>query len=125
MCYSIKQKFGIKINPKSLNQRFNKNNVEFWKTVLFVLLKNQLPKLTTINHLYSAKLNRIRILGSTSFQIVNMFKTNYPDTGGSGTKASAKIQLEYDLSSGTILNLSVVPRKIHNTNYLSEASKYI
>lgn len=58
------------------------------------------------------------MLDSTAFQLPNRFVDQYPGTGGSGKKASIKIQLEYNLSTGEFLNVQVGPGKNNNRQFL-------
>ncbi len=47
------------------------------------------------------------IKDSVCFQVDNSLAEYYPGSGGSASKASVRIQLEYDLLSGTIVDLSL------------------
>ena len=51
--------------------------------------------------------NRILIKDSVCFQIDESLKEYYPGSGGSGSKASVRIQFEYELLSGTITDISI------------------
>lgn len=88
-------------------------------TLLFQhILEKQQPDLAVIKHAYSSHFRRIRLLDSTAFQLPNRFSDQYPGTGGSGKKASIKIQLEYNLSTGEFLNVHVGPGKNNDRQFL-------
>ncbi|WP_258881177.1 transposase [Clostridium tagluense] len=50
---------------------------------------------------------RIRILDSTAFQVPESYKDIYPGSGGCSQASGVKIQLEYELKSGNLLNMKV------------------
>lgn len=52
-------------------------------------------------------INRILIKDSVCFQIDESLATDYPGSGGDGSKASMRIQFEYDLLCGKINDLSL------------------
>ncbi|WP_421000167.1 IS4 family transposase [Carnobacterium maltaromaticum] len=118
MCASLWQQFGIKISPEGLNQRFNEKSTAFLKLLFHSILEKQTPDLAAIQHAYSTHFNRIRILDSTSFQLPNTFSDKYPGNGGSGKKASVKIHLEYDLTSGEFLSVHIGPGKNNDRQFL-------
>ena len=54
-----------------------------------------------------AGINRILIKDSVCFQVDESLLKAYPGSGGSGSKASVRIQFEYDLLGGKINDLSL------------------
>ena len=52
-------------------------------------------------------INRILVKDSVCFQIDESLVEYYPGSGGSGSKASVRIQFEYDILCGKINDLSV------------------
>lgn len=53
--------------------------------------------------------NRVRIKDSTKFDIHKQLKNEFPGFGGSASEASACIQFEFDLKSGSIIDLDLTP----------------
>jgi hypothetical protein len=98
-------KYGIEITKQSLNERFNKYALLFLKKALEKLLNNQLR----INRLAVASkpFNRILIKDSVCFQIDESLKDLYEGSGGSGSEAAIRIQVEYDVLNGSINDLTV------------------
>lgn len=102
---SLFQNYGIDIKKQSLHERFNTFAVVFLKNVLEELLKTQLNKNelpTSINGF-----SRILIKDSTCFQVSDNVKETYKGCGGKGSKASVRIQFEFNILSGVISALSL------------------
>lgn len=97
--------YQIDIAKQSLQDRFTDNALFFLETALEKLLNRQL-NIKSILPL-TKKFNRILIKDSTCFQIDKSMADYYPGSGGAGSKAAIRIQFEYDLLSGRIIDLSV------------------
>ncbi|WP_240688467.1 IS4 family transposase [Anoxybacillus sp. ST70] len=93
----------IALSNEGLNQRFTPRAVAFLKEVFFTLLMHQRPSLSSITETYRACFTRLRILDSTSFLLPADYGEDYQGSVSSG----AKIQFEYELLSGTCLQLCV------------------
>lgn len=102
----LKDRHGIDITKQSLHERFNENALLFLKDALEQLMGKQL---NTERALFGdcKEFNRILIKDSTCFQIDESLVEYYPGSGGSGSKASVRIQFEYDILSGQINDLSL------------------
>jgi len=104
----LKSDFGVIIKKQSLDERFNEKCVNFVKSVLKEVLREQFA------NLYSVKLlpdfSRIRIKDSTKFTVPSNLEEHYKNCGGdvhSRSKASISVQYEYDLKSGEITDLTI------------------
>jgi hypothetical protein len=100
---------GKTISNQAIDQRFNKKCVAFLKSIFESLLKEKISKQIGIQTHLDSKFNNIRVLDSTAFQVPENYKDIYPGSGGSANKAGMKIQLEYELKSGKILNIQEGP----------------
>jgi len=96
---------GIAITKQSLHDRFNEYAVLFLKDALEKLLGKQLEVEADLLNLKG--INRILIKDSVCFQVDESLLEAYPGSGGSGSKASVRIQFEYDLLGGKINDLSL------------------
>lgn len=105
LCIVLKDKFDIVIRKQSLDERFNETAVLFLKAAIEHLLNSQLDTKPYLVDLKGIK--RILIKDSVCFQIPEQLKDVYPGSGGSGSKASVRIQFEYDLSGGKVNDLSL------------------
>jgi len=92
------------MSPEGLNKRFNKNAVCFLKHIFSILLKNKICETSVIPSSSITYFRRIRILDATIFQVPKHLASVYPGSGGCAQTAGIKIQLEYDLHSGQVLN---------------------
>lgn len=102
----LKDRNGIDITKQSLHDRFNENALFFLKDALEKLMGKQF----SVEQTLLANCNtfgRILIKDSTCFQIDESLAEYYPGSGGSGSKASVRIQFEYDILSGEINDLTL------------------
>jgi hypothetical protein len=101
----LAQNYKVDITKQGLHDRFNACAVSFLTAALENLLNKQL--LGKISFPNCVEFKRFLIKDSVCFQIDNSHAEYYPGSGGSGSKASVRIQLEYDLLNGTIVDLSL------------------
>jgi len=101
----LKEEHAVDITKQSLHERFNASAVSFLKEALEVLLCDQLDIDPFVLNLKGIK--RILIKDSVCFQIDESLLDDYPGSGGSGSKASVRIQFEYDLLTGSINDMSL------------------
>ena len=99
----LKHEHDIDITKQSLHERFNASAVTFLKLALQILLRDQLDIEPFMLKLKG--INRILIKDSVCFQIDESLLDSYPGSGGSGSKASVRIQYEYDLLTGAVNDL--------------------
>lgn len=120
LCVGFYKNCGITISPQGLNDKFNDAAVCYMKLILEKLI-NQM----STEHSESFKktvFNKIRIKDATSFQLPQHMKDKYPGSGGDGSDACIKIQFEYDLKSGKIIDLTLTP---YNTTDSYDALKTV
>lgn len=104
---NISSNDGPIISKQGLDQRLNKKCVIFLKEIFKRILDNKISACTGIKSELDAVFKRIRILDSTSFQLPEAYKATYPGSGGSSQPSGVKIQLEFELKSGELLNVDV------------------
>lgn len=102
---ALNKKHGIDISKQGLDDRFNEYAVQFLKGALENLLQQQLVEKVSFRN--CEEFRRILIKDSVCFQIDESLAEYYPGSGGSGSKANVRIQFEYDLLSGQIVDLSL------------------
>lgn len=93
------------MQKQSLDDRFNRYAVTFLKKAVGELLGRQLGKVDSL--MSCDQFDRILIKDSVCFQIDKSLAEFYPGSGGSGSPANVRIQFEYDLLSGKIVDLSL------------------
>jgi hypothetical protein len=104
-CEVMMYRHGLSITRQSLHERFNANAVFFLKSVLETLLRRKFtfpPDPDKIK-----KYRRVLIKDSTCFQLPETMKEAYPGSGGKGSGAAVRIQFEYDILSGSLLDLNI------------------
>lgn len=101
----LEEKHQINIQTQSLNERFNENALVFLKDALEKMLQKQLDAEHALSQIKG--INRVLVKDSVCFQIDESLVEYYPGSGGSGSKASVRIQFEYDILCGNINDLSV------------------
>lgn len=106
LAITLKERYQIFIKKQSLNERFNEYAVTFVKMALEQMLNSQIDR----NKLFDIEgINRILVKDSICFQLDESFAEKYPGSGGSASKAAVRIQFEYDLLNGNIIDLSLNP----------------
>jgi len=98
----LEKQENICISPQGLHERFNEQAVHFLEQFLKQLIQKDFTEETTLLK-KSAIFKRIRIIDSTAFILDPMFSEEFPGSGGTRHTSGAKIQLEYDLFSGRIM----------------------
>jgi hypothetical protein len=97
--------YGVEMTKQGLNDRFNEYAVQFLKISLGELLYKQLSESESL--IQCAEFDRILIKDSVCFQVDESMADTFPGSGGSGSRANVRIQLEYDLLSGKVVDLSL------------------
>ncbi len=101
----LRQNYEIDISKQALHERFNEKSVLFITSALQKLLNKQLLDKVTFRNCDEFK--RFLIKDSVCFQVDESLADVYPGSGGGGSKANVRIQFEYDLLNGQIVNLSL------------------
>ena len=102
---ALEKKHGVEISRQGLDDRFNFHAVHFLKAALENLLQQQFAEKESLRSCLEFK--RILIKDSVCFQVDESLVDYYPGSGGSGSKANVRIQFEYDLLGGKIVDLSL------------------
>ncbi|MDG4658549.1 IS4 family transposase [Ectobacillus antri] len=103
LCTRLNEAMGVCISTEALNKRWNERTVQFLKELFLHAFGQQIHPIAPLTRIFK----RIRILDSTSFQLPSAYADTYRGSGGGGSEAGVKIQLEYDLLSGEFLALEV------------------
>lgn len=95
----------LSITPQALHERFDATAVQFLEAFFHQLLREEImtsdcPFLN--DHTF---FKRIRIADATTFYLDPRFRATFPGSGGVCHTAGVKIQLEYDLTTGRMLEV--------------------
>lgn len=109
LCNDISLTYGVELRKQSLDHRFNGSTSKFLKC----LLKESISKLMSKdqNLAVFSFFSRVKIKDSTSFELPENMKKNYPGNGGFSSTACMKIQFEYDVKTNNVMDLSLHSQK--------------
>ncbi|SQB61424.1 transposase [Clostridium perfringens] len=99
--------FSKHLSKQSLDKRFNKHSVEFMKEIFIKFLYSQNNTLTNLERTLRTYFDRVIINDSTSFILPKEFKKKFSSSGGSGSPSSIKVQLQYELLTGSFMNIDI------------------
>lgn len=116
LCAKLAANYGILMSPQALNERFNEEAVEFLQKLFNEIILNQNEILK--EHKNSLHFNRIILNDSTGYSLPSKFCNEYKGSGGSSSKSAIKIQLQYDLLSGSFLCCDFFSGTVTDSNYL-------
>ncbi len=104
LCGDLHAQHGLHLRKQSMQERFNEYAVTFVKSVLRMLLENQLRSTGKESLSF---FNRVRIKDSTRFTLPPAYAQTYKGLGGavSNSQSMISIQYEYDLLSSATLDL--------------------
>ena len=97
--------YKINISKQALHDRFNSKAVLFLTAALEKLLNKQMAWEDEFR--VCDEFKRFLIKDSFCFQVDESLVTDYPGSGGSGSKANVRVQFEYDLLNGKIVDLNL------------------
>jgi hypothetical protein len=101
----LEKNYEIKISKQALHERFSEKSVEFVTSALEKLFNKQLQNKVQFRN--CGEFKRFLIKDSVCFQVDKSLANIYPGSGGGGSKANVRIQFEYDLLNGQIVDLSL------------------
>jgi len=104
LAIQLEQRYKISITKQGLDERFTEAAVNFFKIILEKIINISVQQNIEIDF---TEYKKVRIKDSTAFQLPDSMYDKYPGSGGSGSKASIRIQFEYDLKTGKIQDLSL------------------
>lgn len=113
---------GKEISKQAIDLRFTTEAVDFLKKIIEKSLQEINLQAKCYDFLQHFK--QVRIKDSTSFQLPKEMAEKYPGSGGDASKAAIRIQFEYDLKTGKILELELQPfTKQDQTNSIETLDK--
>jgi hypothetical protein len=97
----------IGITKQGIDKRFNDHTVGFLKHLIEMQLSVKLDQ--QIDAGWLSSFDRVLIKDGTRFNLPEAYQAFLPGSGGSGSKAGACLQMEYDFKSGSITDLCLTP----------------
>jgi Transposase DDE domain len=116
--FGIQTDEGEKISKQGIGERFTNHAVGFLMAILQHYLENQLSAEQLPSHL-KEKFTSIRVMDSTEFKVHESLCVAFPGYSGSGTKACAAVQFEFDILTGKVNHLSLENARVSDKTYAS------
>ncbi len=116
--------FSKQLSKQALDKRFNKYSVEFMKEIFIKFLYDQNNTLTSLERILRTYFDKVIINDSTSFILPKEFKKKFPGSGGSGSPSSIKVQLQYELLTGSFMRVDIFSGIKTDVEYLKTMKKY-
>ncbi|MDK2587531.1 IS4 family transposase [Romboutsia sedimentorum] len=115
--------FDTQISKQALDKRFNKHSVEFMKEMFNQMIHKQNTTLKGLNDTLNLHFNRVIINDSTSFSLPKEFKKEFAGSGGVISPSAIKIQLQYELLSGSFMRVDIFSGTKNDAEYLKTMKK--
>ena len=119
----LKAEYGIQMKKQSLDERFTEESVSFVKAILSEIVNERFSDMYSKDLL--PEFTRIRIKDSTKFFVPSNLSQNYKSCGKGSTNASISIQYEYDLKSGSIIDLNITSGNRNDKTDASETCQHM
>lgn len=101
-----KQFYNVHVTKQGMHERYTEKASVYLKTLLSHLC---IASNNTIDEGWLGHFNRVTIKDSTKFVLPEQYAGMMPGFGGVSSKSAACIQYEYDLKTGSILDLNITP----------------
>lgn len=95
----------IGVTKQGIDKKFNEHTLGFLKSLIEKQLSVELG--LQIDSGWLSSFNRVTIKDGTRFNLPEEYKYYLPGSGGSGSKAGACLQFEFDLKSGHVTDLNL------------------
>jgi hypothetical protein len=114
-----------KITREGLHYKFNEKSVEFMEKGFSFALKQKVQGAEKLDIELLNPFTRVKIIDSSSWKVNPALKDILPGSGGSASEAACKIQLSYELKSGTVNFCEVMPGRSNDQGYCSFLAEQI
>lgn len=125
LCSRLDSQFDVSVSPQALNKRYNNHSVDFMREVFNDMLTKQNTILERNRENLGLNFNRIRLNDATSFALPKEFIEEFKGSGGSAPSSTIKIQLQYELFSGSFMCCDIREGTDNDATYLNTMSEYI
>ena len=107
MAIEAKSAHRVDISKQGIDQRFNESALKYIQSLMSKVLSTQVSQFIEIGLLNF--FTRINVKDSSKFDLPEKLKDKLPGFGGSGSKAGACIQYEFEIKSGHVNYLTITP----------------
>ena len=125
LCARLDSQFNVSISPQALNERYNQHSVDFMREIFNSMLAKQNAILEKNIDNLGLHFKRIILNDATSFSLPKEFIEEFKGSGGVAPSSAIKIQLQYELLSGSFMCCDIREGTDNDANYLHTMSEYI
>lgn len=111
--------FDTQVSKQALDKRFNKYSVDFMQEIFVRMMFSQNNTLKGLGNILNLHFNRVIINDATGYALPKEFKNEFQGAGGSGSPSSIKIQLQYELLTGSFMRVDIFSGTKNDTEYLN------
>ncbi|MGL5312801.1 MAG: IS4 family transposase, partial [Peptostreptococcaceae bacterium] len=115
--------FDKQVSKQAIDKRFNKFSVDFMMTIFNKIMYTQNNILKDLESTLNLHFERVIINDSTGFALPKEYADKFPGAGGSGSSAAIKIQLQYELLTGSFMKMDIFPGTKADATYLESMEK--
>jgi len=108
----------VTITPEALQQRMTARAVAFLQDLLQTAFAKLHPGDTVCEDGLFAPFGSVHLVDSTGFGLPESLQEQFPGSGGSASKAGAKIQLVWEYKSQTFAHFALVPGNVPDNRYV-------
>ncbi len=110
----------VAVSPEAIHQRMNKKALAF----LQEMIRQALAKVQSLEHVCDDGLftsfTKVYLADSTGFALPDSLHTLFPGSGGSASKAGAKIQAVWDYKNSVFDHFALTPWNIPDQKYIDK-----
>src|SRR5262245_56087741 len=114
----------VTITPETLQQRMTAHAIAFLQDLLQTTFARLHTNDTICEEEIFAPFPRVHIADSTGFGSLESLAKHFPGTGGSGSKAGAKIQLVWEYKSHTFDHFALIPWNVPDSKYVDTVVQF-
>ena len=108
----------VEVSPEAIHQRMNKKAIAFLQD----MIRQALAKVQSLEHVCDDGLftsfTKVYLADSTGFALPDSLHTLFPGSGGSASKAGAKIQAVWDYKNSVFDHFALTPWNIPDQKYM-------
>jgi hypothetical protein len=108
----------VEVSPEAIHQRMNKRALGFLQD----MIRQALAKVQALEHVCADELftafTKVYLADSTGFGLPDSLADLFPGSGGSATKAGAKIQAVWDYKSSRFGHFALTPWNVPDQKYV-------
>ncbi len=111
------------VSKQAIDKRFNKFSVDFMMNIFNKIMYIQNSILKGLEPTLNLHFERVIINDSTGFALPKEYADNFLGADGSGSSSAIKIQLQYELLTGSFMKMDIFSGTKSDATYLESMEK--